>query len=265
MEPESSSPYSQVPAICPYPDPTPWTCPIQVSKIPRTPKDFPFLLRDSSSRNTPPPVDPSVGVVYLWIVCLQRKHLALRIFLNKGFSRGGVVSTSPNPQAGGPPLVGCPRLFIQYIRSYTPYRRPFLYLQTEDAPCRGDRDPLITDLVWYNVEKCVTGSHSQITSQYGVEKMRLACWVNKERIQTHTLAKFDVYCCLIMNSVWNETFQGKSRIHNMRHQQSWRPCLKQRRPKVDDGTSAKGRNFITLGMNRKVYWILCLLERASSW
>ena len=32
----------------------------------------------------------------------------------------GVVSTLPNPQAGGPPLVGCPRLLIQYIRSYPP-------------------------------------------------------------------------------------------------------------------------------------------------
>ncbi|KAJ4436550.1 hypothetical protein ANN_16582 [Periplaneta americana] len=33
------------------------------------------------------------------------------------------VSTSipsPNPQAGGPPLIGCPRLLIQYIRSYPP-------------------------------------------------------------------------------------------------------------------------------------------------
>jgi hypothetical protein len=26
----------------------------------------------------------------------------------------------PNPQAGGPPVVGCPRLRIQYIRSYPP-------------------------------------------------------------------------------------------------------------------------------------------------
>jgi len=34
--------------------------------------------------------------------------------------QGGVVSTSPNPQAGGPPLVGCPRLLIQFIRSYPP-------------------------------------------------------------------------------------------------------------------------------------------------
>ena len=37
------------------------------------------------------------------------------------FLRWEVVSTSPNPQAGGPPIVGCPRLFIQYIRSYRPY------------------------------------------------------------------------------------------------------------------------------------------------
>jgi hypothetical protein len=37
------------------------------------------------------------------------------------FLRGGVVSTSPNPQAGGPPLVGCPRLLIQNIRSCPPY------------------------------------------------------------------------------------------------------------------------------------------------
>jgi len=55
--------------------------------------------------------------------------------------QGGVVSTSPNPQAGGPPLVGCPRLLIQFIRSYSPYWRPFLYPQPEDAPCRGPTWP----------------------------------------------------------------------------------------------------------------------------
>jgi hypothetical protein len=59
------------------------------------------------------------------------------------FWRWEVVSTSPKPQAGGPPLVGCPRL-RQYIRSYPPYLMPFLHPQPEDAPCRGDRDPLIT-------------------------------------------------------------------------------------------------------------------------
>ena len=53
------------------------------------------------------------------------------------------TSTSPNPQVGGPPLVGCPQRIVKYIRSYPPYWRPFLHPQPEDAPCRGDRDPLI--------------------------------------------------------------------------------------------------------------------------
>jgi hypothetical protein len=33
----------------------------------------------------------------------------------------GVVSLTPNHQAGGSPLVGCPRLLIKCIRSYPPY------------------------------------------------------------------------------------------------------------------------------------------------
>jgi len=56
-----------------------------------------------------------------------------------------VVSTSPNPQAAGPPLVSCPRLLFQYIRSFLPYWRPFLHPQPEDAPSRSDRDSLITE------------------------------------------------------------------------------------------------------------------------
>ena len=54
-----------------------------------------------------------------------------------------VVSTSPKPQAEGPPLVASPRLFIPYIRSYPSYWRPFLQPKSEDAPCLGDKDPLI--------------------------------------------------------------------------------------------------------------------------
>jgi hypothetical protein len=37
------------------------------------------------------------------------------------YGGGGVVSQPPNPQARGPPSVGCPLLLIQYIRSYPPY------------------------------------------------------------------------------------------------------------------------------------------------
>jgi hypothetical protein len=55
------------------------------------------------------------------------------------FLRWGVVSTSPKPQAEGPPLVCCPRLAILYIRRCPPYRMTFLHPQPEYAPCRGDR------------------------------------------------------------------------------------------------------------------------------
>jgi len=47
------------------------------------------------------------------------------------------------PKTEVPPLVDCPRLLIQYIRSYPTYRRPFIHPQPEDAPRRGGRDPLI--------------------------------------------------------------------------------------------------------------------------
>jgi len=62
------------------------------------------------------------------------------------FLRWGVVSTSPNPQAGGPPLVGCPRLLIQCIHSYPPYWRSFLHPQPESAACHADSDPLVMEL-----------------------------------------------------------------------------------------------------------------------
>ena len=66
------------------------------------------------------------------------------------FYREGLLAPRPTPQAGGPPLVGCPRLLIQFIRSYPSYRRLFLYPQPEDAPCRGDRDPLHgLYILWY--------------------------------------------------------------------------------------------------------------------
>jgi len=52
----------------------------------------------------------------------------------------------PTPQAGGPSLVGCPQLLTQHIRSYPPYWRPFLHPHPEDAPCSGDRDPLIMEI-----------------------------------------------------------------------------------------------------------------------
>jgi len=82
-----------------------------------------FMLRDASPR-IPPPGDPSWGVVYLRIVLSPEESSRMWVFLNINVLQGGVVSTSPKPQAGEPPLVGSPRLLIQFIRSYAPYRMP---------------------------------------------------------------------------------------------------------------------------------------------
>ena len=79
-----------------------------------------YILRDASPRNTPPHGEPSGGVVYLRIALSPEEASCLQVFLNMNVLQGGVVSTSPNPQAGGPRLVGCPRLLIQFIHSYPP-------------------------------------------------------------------------------------------------------------------------------------------------
>ena len=101
----------------------------------------------------PSPGDPSGGVFYLRIVLSPEEASRPWVFLNSiFFLRGGVVSASPNTQAGGPPLVGCPRLLIQFIRSYPPCRRPFLHLQPEDAPCCGDRDPQTRRILTYTLK-----------------------------------------------------------------------------------------------------------------
>jgi len=60
----------------------------------------------------PPPGDPSGGVVYLQIVLSPEQASHLWMFLNISVLQGRIVSTTPNPQAGGPPHVGCPRLLV---------------------------------------------------------------------------------------------------------------------------------------------------------
>jgi len=42
-------------------------------------------------------------------------------FVTSWLLRWRIVSTTPNSQVGGPHFVGCPRLLIQYIRSYPSY------------------------------------------------------------------------------------------------------------------------------------------------
>ena len=105
------------------------------------------MLCDASPRNTPP-LEIRVGeYVTSGLFCLQRKHPACECFLTWMFYKEGLLAPRPTPKLGGPPIVGSPWLLLQFIRSYPPYQRPLLYPQHEDAPCRGDRDPLHTYLV----------------------------------------------------------------------------------------------------------------------
>jgi len=67
------------------------------------------------------------------------------MFRNDKFLWWGVVSTLSNPQAGGPPIICCMQLLIQYIPSYPPHWRMFLHLQPEDVLCCGDTDPFIME------------------------------------------------------------------------------------------------------------------------
>ena len=64
------------------------------------------------------------------------------------FLRRRVVNPSTNPESGGPPLIGCPRLLNEYVRSYSPYlggRLP--YAQSEVSPCCVRQGPTWQELV----------------------------------------------------------------------------------------------------------------------
>jgi hypothetical protein len=72
------------------------------------------------------------------------------IFRNKHIFYGEDVSPTPNLQAGGPLLFGCPKLLIQYIRSYPSISAGRLpHPQHEDVPCSGDKGPTLHRLLIY--------------------------------------------------------------------------------------------------------------------
>jgi hypothetical protein len=87
-------------------------------------------LRMGTSRNETPNVPSTKShVLFPLLKSCQRIRPGLRAFEtirnNKKCLRWGVVGPTPNPQAGGPPIVGCPRLLIQYIRRYPQYPEDF--------------------------------------------------------------------------------------------------------------------------------------------
>ena len=76
--------------------------------------------------------------VQYYLGCTQDTPSHISVSLEGQFLHWGIVSTSPNPQAGGPHLVSHLRLLIKYIWSYLMYWMPFIHPQPEDVPCCGD-------------------------------------------------------------------------------------------------------------------------------
>jgi hypothetical protein len=85
----------------PYPE---RTCPVHASDIPCTKSHVHFLSLRSFIQGIRPGPRSLLNV---------RNKLIFLLW--------GVVSLTPNLQAGGPRLLGCPRLLIRYIRSYPTY------------------------------------------------------------------------------------------------------------------------------------------------
>ena len=56
------------------------------------------ILYDAPLRNTPPPGDPSGGVVYIRIVLCLEESSRLWVLLNVGFDREGILAPCPTPK-----------------------------------------------------------------------------------------------------------------------------------------------------------------------
>jgi hypothetical protein len=76
------------------------------------------------------------------------------------------VNTSPNPQDGGPPLVGCPRLLIQYVPSYPPY--------LEAVPPSATWARAIKVMELHNIKEWWDGSYFKTYTDRDQEKVMFA-------------------------------------------------------------------------------------------
>jgi hypothetical protein len=72
------------------------------------------------------------------------------MFRSKTSFYGEDLAASHPPRAAIPPLVGCPLMFNQYIRSFPPYWKPFTHPRPAEAPCRVDMVILIAVYILYH-------------------------------------------------------------------------------------------------------------------
>jgi hypothetical protein len=95
---------------------------------------------------------------YLRSILILSSHLCL-----------GLPSPTPNLQVGGPPLVGCPRMLFQYIRSYPPYLEAISMCNLRMCHAEVTRGPL-------NIEAIVL--HSKLKSGFQLLSSRGSWTIN---------------------------------------------------------------------------------------
>jgi hypothetical protein len=104
MEPEGSIPNSQELSTCSYPQPDQSSPQYPIPTL----QDLTFQV-------------PNLISVFHSLGRLSKESVQVRgsleVFVTSFFFAVRGVNPTPNPQAGRPPLVICPRLLIQYIRS----------------------------------------------------------------------------------------------------------------------------------------------------
>ena len=73
------------------------------------------------------------------VLCLLSPMLCVKCFnIFVSFCHEEMLSLSFNSQEERPPTLGCPQLFVQYSRSYSPFRKGYLlHPQPEDGPRWG--------------------------------------------------------------------------------------------------------------------------------
>jgi hypothetical protein len=86
---------------------------------------------------------------------------------------GRVFIPPANPQAGGPPTVGCPRLLIQYIRSYPPYLEAVSSVRN---PRTRHAVVTVDSLNTVNCNHCTWIEQSLVSKYASIQEWKQLCW-----------------------------------------------------------------------------------------